>query len=79
MSDYTRKEMQSMVDNNSWSPEKDALEQLLRELPQLEADAARYRWLKATDQRIVMQIAWRVRKACEYTDPDRCVDAARGM
>lgn len=34
---YTRAAMQSMVDNNSWSPERDALEELLPYVARLEA------------------------------------------
>jgi hypothetical protein len=41
-----------------------------------ERDAARYRWLREIAPTTLCQIAWRVQAACEYDEPDACIDAA---
>lgn len=58
----------------------DERDSLTQRLATAEADATRYRWLKATDPHGVNCIAWRGRKACRFgvDQIDQCVDAAMG-
>jgi len=53
---------------------------IVNSIDQLQADARRYRWLKATNPALVAAIAYSVPLAWQYSinDVDRCVDAAMG-
>lgn len=46
------------------------------ELASLRADAARWRWLLRNAPANIATIAWRVKEACEFSDPTKAVDAA---
>jgi hypothetical protein len=53
--------------------EMDKAVAFIRELHQ---DASRYHWLIKTDPGAVCAIAWRIKDACEYDDPNQAIDAA---
>ncbi len=65
-----------MLISNRRAAMEDARWQGSRRL-EVQADAERYRWLKQANPAVVCQIAWSARAACEFTEPDACVDAAR--
>jgi hypothetical protein len=42
----------------------------------LRKDAARYRWLREHNPVLLCGIAWGVRVACSFSEPDAAIDAA---
>ena len=45
---------------------------------QLRADARRYRWVKEKAPGALCAVAWRIKAACSYSEPDDAIDAAMG-